>query len=193
MPPSPSPAPGVVDHVTAAPTMMSLSVFVVLLVAMFVDGFSFGPEHVRDRIAFAMGVSAIRAGWDGSALDRWTVGQLSDWITEIAKTGNHGFIGAVQSNAPNIIGSLVGLVMLYAIGVMAPAKWSKRLGPFARLTFGKGGGKGLNWRLWAPVLVLGLMGDMTGGVVGGIVNGLLTHILMPLVGRIPDWLFGLVS
>jgi hypothetical protein len=191
--PSPSPAAGAAAHAAAVaePTMSAASVFTLLLVALFVDGARVGADGFRHRLAFLCAVTAIRAGWDGSALDRWTVGQLSTAITEAAKTGNAGLR---LEHAPDVIGSLIGLVMVFAIGVMLPVKWSKIrwIGGLAKATFG-GGSSRFSPKLWACAVILGLMSDLTGGVVGGLVNTLLTDILVPLMGHLPDWLFGHVE
>ena len=164
------------------------SVFVCMLVALFVDGAKVGADGIRHRVAFILALSAIRAGWDGSALDRWTVGQLSKAITELAKTGNAGLR---LEHAPDVIGSIIGLVMLYAIGVMMPVRWARipYVGGLAKLSFGGTKGR-FDWRLWSCAAVLGLMADLTGGVVGGAVNAIITNILVPLCGHLPDWLFG---
>jgi hypothetical protein len=189
----PSPAPGAAAAQAAAdhPTMSAASVFTLMLIALFVDGARVGSDGVRHRVAFLLAVTSIRAGWDGSAADRWTVGQLSTAITELAKTGNKGLH---IEHADDVIGALIGVVMLYAIGVMMPVRWSRIpwVGKWANATFGTSKGK-FNPKLWGCAIVLGLMSDLTGGVVGGLVNTVLSDILVPLCGHIPDWLFGKVE
>jgi hypothetical protein len=168
------------------------SVFVCMLIALFIDGAKWGADGIRHRVAFILAVSSIRAGWNGSGLDRWTVGQLSKLITELAKTGNDGLR---LEHAPDVIGSIIGLVMLYAIGVMMPVKWAKipLVGGLAKFTFGAGSKGRFDWRLWSCAWALGLMADLTGGIVGGTVNAVITDVLVPLCGHLPDWLFGHVT
>ena len=47
---------------------------ILLVLALIIDYMSVGPNSLRDRLAFLMGVAAIREGFNGSPLDRWTVG-----------------------------------------------------------------------------------------------------------------------
>lgn len=164
------------------------SVFALMLLALFVDGAKVGADGLRHRVAFVFGLSAIKAGWDGSNIDRWTVGQMSGAIDAIARTGNPTLH---LEYAPDVIGYLIGMVMLYAIGVMMPVRWARipLIGGMAKLAFGTTKGR-LNWRLWACAVTLGLMSDLTGGIVGGLVNSIITDILVPFCGHLPDKLFG---
>jgi hypothetical protein len=49
---------------------------VLLLLALVVDYMSVGPNSIRDRLAFLMGLVAVREGFNGSPLDDFVAQQL---------------------------------------------------------------------------------------------------------------------
>lgn len=187
------------DKVGHAPGQLSpTGVFALLFVALYIDWIRLGPDAIRDRIAFLLGVVAIRVGWDGSPIDQWTVGQLSDWIDAVKHTGN-AYVGAAAT--ADIIGILVSGLGVYCLGVLAPSRCSRWAGPWATAAFGGGGraGKGgggrlgsvlrLNPRLWLCALGLGMFADLSGGAIGSVLEFLITtteRVASPL----PNWLFG---
>lgn len=182
-------------------TMSPTAIFALLLMALVIDWMSIGPDSIRDRVAFLLGLPAIRAGWDGSPVDRWTVDMASTWIDQIKASGNATL---AQAATAQILGVLVGALAIYCIGVLAPVKWSSKLGRFATLSFRKGGGAAgggvvgrtgggsglrLNARLWVCAYLLGIMAELPAGLVGELIEGAvdgLTGIVAPL----PNTLFG---
>lgn len=180
-------------------TMSPTGIFALLLTALIVDWMSIGPDSIRDRVAFLLGLPAIRAGWDGSPVDRWTVDMASTWIDQIKTSGNATL---AQAATAQILGVLVGLLAIYCIGVLLPVKASAKLGRFAMLTFRKGGGGGgvaarggggsglrLNARLWLCAYLLGIMAELPGGLVGQLVEGAVNG-LTSIVAPLPNTLFG---
>lgn len=181
--------------------MKPTGIFALLLTALLIDWLSFGPDSVRDRLAFCLALPAIRAGWDGSALDRWTVDTLSTWIDQVKNSGNVTLAHAVTGD---VIRVLVCLLGVYCVGVLLPARWSSKLGRFATLAFrgaggpgggavGKGGGGlRLNVRLWACAWLLGMLVDLARGAVGELLLGGV-NALSAVVTPLPATLFGVSS
>lgn len=176
--------------------MSPTGIFALLLLALLVDYSSFGPDSIRDRLAFLLGLAAIRSGWDGSPVDRYTVDFISGWIDQAKSTGNSSL---AQASTAAIVGVLVALLALYCVGCLLPVKASAKLGGFALLAFTPGGGRAggagrmskyrLNLRLWACAWLLGMMADLAGGAVGQTVNSLVDG-LVTLVAPLPNFLFG---
>lgn len=178
--------------------MSPTGIFALLLTALLVDWMSIGPDWVRDRLAFLLGLPAIRAGWNGSPADRWTVDMLSTWIDQIKASGN---ATVAQAATVQVLGVGVGLLAVYCVGVLLPVKASAKLGRFAMLTFRKGGAAGgggavgkasglrLNGRLWLCAYLLGIMAELPKGLVGAIVLGSVNG-LTALVAPLPNTLFG---
>jgi hypothetical protein len=89
---------------------------------------------------------------------------------------------------------------VYCVGVLAPNRWSSKLGRFATLAFrgggggavGKGGGMRLNGRLWACAWLLGMLVDLAGGAVGALLVGGVNG-LSGIVAPLPNTLFGVSS
>jgi len=181
---------------TVAPTMSATAVFALMLTALLVDYSSFGPDSLRDRAAFLMGLAAVRVGWDGSALDRYTVDTISAWINEAKRTGNTDLAAA---RTGEVLGVLVCLLAMYCAGCLLPTKASAKLGRYALLAFtpaaGRSGGGSagsryrLNWRLWACAWLLGMLADLGGGAIGEATQGFIDLVVRVLT-PVPGWLFG---
>lgn len=194
--PSPSPAPGVLDAATHAPVSLSFTGTVALLLcALALDYASFGPEWLRDRVAFLMALAAWRVGWDGSIVDRYTVDTLSAWVEQAKATGNTGLEGAKTGE---IIGVGVCLLAMYCAGCLLPTKAHTKLGRYALLTFtpatkpggGPAGGKyRLNWRLQCCAAALGLLADLAGGLIGTATQQFIT-LDVEIMAPVPGLLFG---
>lgn len=183
------------------------------MLALVIDGMSIGNEGIRDRIAFFLGLAAIREGWDGSPVDRYTVDLLSGWIDAAKASGNASLsqdaalnsVGAplAQTATAQILGVIVAFIAIYVAGVMMPVKLSAKAGNWAKLSFGKkGGGAGagppgaggagkfrLNAKLWVCAYALGIMAELPGGLIGTIVLGAVTGIVSA-VSPLPNVLFG---
>lgn len=162
-------------------------VAVLLMLALVVDYSSFGPDSLRDRLAFLLGLVAIRAGFNGSPLDNWTVGALADGIDTLKGMAGGAYIAGATTQV--VLSALVGVLAIYTVGILLPEKASAKLGNFAKLKFPLSAQHRINYKLWLMALLLGLLGDLTGGFVGSVVNGgigVLTELFQPL----PNLLFG---
>lgn len=192
--------------------MSPAGIFATLMLALLVDGLSIFPQHWRDRLAFFMGLAAIREGWDGSPVDTYTTALLSGWIDAAKATGNARLAAdsslqavggpVVQAATAQILGVAIAGVAIYTLGVLAPPSWSKKLGELAKLSWtkGKGGGPGigppgtgggpkfkLTAKLWLCAFLLGLMAEVPGGLIGTLILGAVTGIVSawaPLPGII---------
>ncbi len=167
--------------------MSPTGVVIMLLLAMIIDYMSIGPNSIRDRIAFVLAVPAIREGFDGSPLDQATVGALRDVIQALLDATDGAYVAGASINA--VIGFLIALLWIYALGCLLPVKSSKKLGRFATLTFPQSPLYRLNLRMWLVAIPLGLMSDLPQGLVGDFTRTLLditTNLIVPL----PALLFG---
>ncbi|MEU7904095.1 hypothetical protein [Actinoplanes sp. NPDC049118] len=169
--------------------MSATAVAVLLLLALVIDYMSVGPNSLRDRLAFLMGVAAIREGFNGSPLDRWTVGMATRGIEMLLSSPpvSGSYLAGASINA--VVGAAVGLLFLYTVGCLLPMKASKKLGRFATLNFPQSPMMRINWKLWAAAILLGMLADLPAGFIGGLTEGsvvFLTGLFAPL----PEWLFG---
>jgi hypothetical protein len=185
-----------VDRHLMSPT----AVAILLLLALVVDWMSFGPNSIRDRIAFCLALPAISEGFNGGPLDRWTVEALSSAIDRLKAAGGDSYVAG--ANTERVIAALVGILFIYTLGCLAPERWSNKLGPYARLAFSKGGGavgvggpvgggakRRLNWRLWLCAGLLGVLAELPGGLVGELLHTFVS-ILDAVAAPLPAFLFG---
>lgn len=181
---------GSVDR--GAPHIMPpTAVAVTLLLALVIDWSSFGPNSLRDRIAFCMACPAIREGFDGSPLDQWTVQKLHQLIQAMLDSPAMAGSRMAGASVNLLIGAIIGLTWLYAVLCMLPAKMSKKLGRAATLTFPASPMFRLNLPLWAVAVVLGLMSDLPGGAVGMACRASIDVLIAPITFVIA-WMFGAV-
>jgi hypothetical protein len=188
----------VAPHVATPAGMSGTAVFALLLTALLVDYSSFGPDSIRDRLAFLMALGAWRVGWNDSALDRYTVDTISAWIEQAKHTGNTHLAAA---RTGDIIGVAVCLLAMYCAGCLMPTRAQSRLGRYALLAFtaaatrGGGGGGGpaaryrLNWRLQGCACALGMLSDLGGGLIGGATKQFIAMDVQ-IFAPVPGWLFG---
>lgn len=179
-------------------------VLAALLLALIIDVMRVGPEWLKDRIAFCVGLAAIREGFGGSILERWTVDSLVSLID-----GGFKIIGSdiyvTQASASVVVQVLIGAVALYCIGVLLPTKATKWVGGFAKLSFGRQRGPRntkagpvdshgekyqLNSKLWACAWILGLLADLPQGGIGGFVRGSIAIITTAAVLPLTSTIFG---
>lgn len=174
----------------AAPQAMPpTAVGITLLLALLIDFSSFGPNSLRDRIAFCMATPAIRSGFNGSPLDAWTVQKLHDLIEAMLHSPPVDGSRLAGASVNLLVGAVIGLTWLYAVLCMLPAKLSKRLGRAATLTWPTSPLGRLNLPLWGVAIVLGLMADLPGGAVGGACRASIDVLIAPITYVIA-WLFG---
>lgn len=184
--------------------MSPTGIFALLLTALLIDWMSIGPDSVRDRVAFCLALPAIRAGWDGSPVDKQTVAVLAGFVDQAKRTGNATL---AQASTATLVGVLVGGLVLYCVGCLLPDRAAGRLGPWARLAFRGGRGPAatpggpagprvaavgryrLNGRLWACAWLLGLLAELPGGLIGQITLAAVDG-LTSLVAPVPNILFG---
>lgn len=169
--------------------MSATAVAVLLMLALVVDYMSIGPNSVRDRIAFLIALPAIRVGFGGGPLQKWTVGQLSGLIEALKHSAGGTYVAGVTTEV--VIGAFVGILAVYTVGVLLPAnKWAAgKFGDFSKFTFGKSAPKRLNGKLWASAILLGTLADLPAGFVGGLLRGAI-NFLTAVVAMLPNLLFG---
>lgn len=167
--------------------MSPTGVAVLLLLALVVDWMSVGPNSIRDRLAFLMGLAAIQQGFDGSPLDRWTVEMLSALIDRLKEMAGGAYIaGAVTSF---VLAGAIGVLAIYTVGLLLPDKMSGKLGPWAGKTFPTSPIYRINTRLWGCAILLGLLADLPNGLVGGALD-MFIRLTLEICQPIPNMLFG---
>lgn len=174
------------------PHMMSpTATAALLLFAFIVDYMSVGPNSVRDRLAFLMATAAWREGFDGSPLDRTTVGLASDGIGMLLRNPVTSGSYIAGASAALLVGVLVVVAFLYALSCVLPNKWSKQLGRMATMSFPQSGLHRINWKLQALAAILGMTADMPQGFAGVAVETCVVF-LTGLFGPFIFWLFGIL-
>lgn len=177
---------------SAAPHIMTpTAVAVTLLLALLIDWSSFGPNSLRDRIAFCLATPAIREGFDGSPADEWTVGKLREGVQALLDSPPVSGSYLAGASINTIIGALIGLTWLYAVLCLLPPKMSKKLGRAATLSFPPSAMFRLNLPLWSVAIVLGLMADLPAGMVGTLCRGSIDVLIAPTTWLVST-LFGAV-
>lgn len=162
---------------------------ILLLLALLIDYMSVGANSLRDRLAFLMGVAAIREGFNGSPADRWTVGMATKGIEMLLDSPpvSGSYMAGASINA--LVGFGVAALFIYTVGCLMPVKWAKKMGRFATWTFPQSPIMRINWKLWIAAILLGMLADLPTGFIGGLTEGsvvFLTGLFAPL----PEWLFG---
>lgn len=209
--PSPAPAPSPTPQLGGSASWVDLqshhlmtptAVAIVLMLALVIDWMSFGPNSIRDRLAFLLAVPAVFEGFNDGPLDRWTVGALTSAINTSKTAAEGSYIAGADTQ--HVIAAMVGLLWIYALGCLMPDKWSSKLGPYARLAFSAGGRGGavpvvgvtaagakhrLNWRLWICAVLIGVLCELPGGLVGGLMLAFVS-VLDTLAAALPSMLFG---
>jgi len=162
-------------------------VAVMLMTALCIDYMSIGPASIRDRIAFCIALPCFYTGFNGSQVDRYTVGLLSSWIDTGKEASGDAYIA--QAVTSTVIGAGVALLALYVVGVMLPDKLAGKLGPMARFGFKEYGVWRINMQLWPCAFFLGILCDLPGGILGDLIMGFVA-ITSNLVAILPGFLFG---
>lgn len=161
--------------------------------ALFLDWFGAGADSWKDRVAGMLYLAGIREGWNGGALDRWTVERCS-WFIEIAKdTGNAHIKDADTSQ---ILGGLLAILMVYFLAAWLPnwkaltkifGKYGRVFAPITTLSLPKTGGSRINVKMLLMVVPLALMADLIPGRSGQFVNWCL-DMDCKLISFCLDWL-----
>lgn len=171
--------------------MPPTAVAVTLLLALLIDWSSFGPNSLRDRIAFCLACPAIREGFDGSPLDQWTVQQLHRLIEALLHSPPVSGSRLAGASVNMLIGVLIGLTWLYAMLCMLPIKGKlpKWMGRAVTLSWPTSPMGRLNLPLWGVAAVLGLMADLPGGAIGMACRASIDVLIGPITAVIV-WAFG---
>lgn len=172
--------------------MTSITIIFCIATAFMLDYASFGPDW-REKIALLIATPAIRAGWDGSAIDAWTVGLIRRILT--AGLEATGPVVAVSALVDMAIIMVVCGVAVWSLGMLMPVKASRRFGKFATLSLAgpNSGLKRINPKIWMAAVILGTMADLIpGGIIGDGLRGFL-DILTPMCGSLPEILTGVHS
>lgn len=167
--------------------MSPTGVAVLLLLALVVDWMSIGPDSIRDRLAFFMGIVAIRQGFAGGPLDRWTVGALSDGINSLKHAASGSYIAGASTSV--VLAAGVGCLAIYTVGCLVPNSLAKKLGKFASISFPASPMHRMNWRLWICAALLGMLAGLPQGGVGDWLRAGIDAITT-LVSPLPNTLFG---
>jgi hypothetical protein len=169
--------------------MTSITIIFCMAAAFGLDYASFGPDW-REKLALLIAAPAIRAGWDGSAIDAGTVGIVRKILTAgLQSTGPVVLVTALVDAAIIIF---VCAVAVWSLGMLMPAKASRRFGKFATLSLSgpNSGLKKINPKIWFCALILGTMSDLIpGGLIGDELRGVL-DILTPMCGALPGIMVG---
>lgn len=171
--------------------MSPTGVAVLLLLALVVDYMSIGPNSLRDRIAFLLGLPAIREGFNGGPLDRWTVDKLSKGIDAMKHAAGNSYIAGAATSV--LLSAAVGILAIYTVGALLPdhSKFTKRLGSFATIKFPTSPQYRMNWRLWLCAALLGMLADLPQGAVGSLLRSAVDG-LTSIVAILPNFLFGVI-
>ena len=167
--------------------MSPTGVAVLLMLALVVDWMSFGPDSTRDKIAFLIAIVCFRQGFNGSSLDQWTIGAATELINTLKGMTGGAYIAGAATQV--VLSAAVGVLAIYAVGCLVPAKLNKRLGKYAELAFPSSASKRINTKLWVMAAILGMTAELPGGIVGDLLTrsiDSLTHVVSPL----PSLLFG---
>jgi hypothetical protein len=168
----------VVDVVGSAHYMSPTSTATMLMLAFILDWMSFGPNSIRDRIAFVWACAAFREGFNGSTIDL-TITQFMGGVIDQGKSwAGDAYIAGAETRA--LIGVAVFVVFLYTIGCLMPSKLHTRIGKFARYSF-KCESR-INWKLWACAAFLGVFADLTSGLASVLTNG---FVMLCTMGTAP--------
>jgi len=167
--------------------MSPTGVAVLIMLALVIDWMSFGPNSVRDRIAFLIAIVCFRQGFNGSDLDKWTVSSATTGINTLKSMAGGAYVAGFVTQV--VLSAMVGILAIYTVGCLLPIKASSKLGAFARLTFPDSAAKRINVKLWVMAAVLGMLAELPGGIVGSLLTtgiDALTRLVSPL----PALLFG---
>jgi hypothetical protein len=167
--------------------MSPTGVAVLLMLALVVDYMSFGPNSVRDRIAFLIAIVSFRQGFNGSQLDQWTVGAATELINSLKGMTGGAYIAGAATQV--VLSAAVGILAIYTVGCLLPVKANKKLGSFAELAFRQSGAKRINTQLWVMAAILGMTAELPGGIVGSLLTASI-DALTKVVSPLPNWLFG---
>lgn len=167
--------------------MTPTGVAVLLMLALVIDYMSFGPNSVRDRIAFLIALVSFRQGFNGSTLDQWTVGAATDLINMLKGMTGGAYIAGAATQV--VLSAAIGILAIYTVGCLLPIKANKKLGAFANLTFRDSPAKRINVQLWVMAAILGMTAELPGGLVGTLLTTAI-DALTKVVSPLPNWLFG---
>lgn len=179
----PPPPPAGVERVMSPTGVAALLVF-----AFVMDYFALGPAWLQVRVTFIAAVTAIRQGFDAGPLDTWTVEKATDVVKMALDQAKGSYIaGAIPLS---IVGIAVGVLSLYTIGLMLPAKLSAKLGRFVTAAFKETGRRKVTWGLWGMAVPLALLAELPQGWMGLLTTFTVDEIYAFIGAPIPKLVFG---
>lgn len=176
------PANPTADH-TLSPTATA----VLFVVAFVIDYFAVGPAWLQTRLTFICVVIAVRQGFDDSPLDKWTVDKASSLIQAALDQAKGAYIAGASANV--IVGCVVGILSIYTVGCMVPARWSRRAGRIATAQFRETGLRRINTSVWLLAVPLGLLADMPQGWIGTLTSACMSFY-SAVASPLPSLVFG---
>lgn len=178
-----APAPAGVDRV-----MTPTGVAALLIFGFVIDYFAIGPAWLQVRLTFIAAVTGFRQGFDAGPLDTWTVEKATEVIRLALDQAKGSYIaGAIPLS---IVGIAVGVLSLYTLGLMLPAKLSRRLGRFVTAAFKETGIRKISWPVWGMALPLGLLAELPQGWIGAITTFSVDSVYVFVGAPIPSLIFG---
>ncbi len=172
---------------TADHTLSPTATAVLLVIAFIIDYFAIGPAWLNTRLTFICAVVAVRQGFDDSPLDKWTVDKASEVIQTILDQAKGSYIAG--ASAATLVGCVVGVLVIWAIGCMLPLKSSKKLGRIATAQFKETPLRKINPTVWALAIPVGLLADMPVGWIGTM-SSLFMSFCSMIASPLPGLIFG---
>lgn len=174
--------------------MTPTGVAALLVFGFIIDYFSIGPAWLQVRLTFIAAVTGFRQGFDAGPLDTWTVERGIDVIRIALDQAKGSYIaGAVPLS---LLGVAVGVLSIYTLGLMLPAKPAKLvkiLGRFITTGFKETGFRKVSWIVWGLALPLALLAELPQGWIGWVTTFAVDGIYAAIGSPVPKAIFGVVS
>jgi hypothetical protein len=184
---------GVMILAAAAPAgvervMSPTAVAALLIFGFVIDYFALGPAWLQVRLTFISAVVGFRQGFDAGPLDTWTVEKATDVVKMALAQAEGSYIaGAIPLS---IVAIAVGGLSIYTIGLMLPAKLSKKLGRFVTVAFKETGVRKISWAVWGMALPLALLAELPQGWLGLLTTFTVDELYAFVGAPIPKLIFG---
>lgn len=172
-------------------TIGTIGTFALLFLTLAIDLFSIFPPAFRNRLIAFFGTAAIYEGFNGSAVDRLTVGALEQVIAQALEFGRSQDVKLAAAATSFVAGLCLMVLWVYFVGCILPkAKFMQKfLGPFPTLTFPNSGLMRLNGPLWLMCALMAILADLPQGNLGRL-SGWLVDTFIQTAGPTAGWLTG---